>query len=178
MTENTSTTTEETTTCKVGACEGPVVTNLWDDEDRYCEAHQRVVDADEIYGDWLRAHDTRREQLASYLDKEDPGTLEEIFAQAMNQIKRECARWMAEHEEFQVGDRRITPEKAESAHRTLTRSDRLGEAIEVVYRADLPEGLCKADLAEGKRWAILAALYEAKDEADEELARFRGEQPA
>jgi hypothetical protein len=139
--------------------------------------HQRAVDADEIYGDWLRAHDAMRESLASFLDTENPGTLEEIVACAMERLERECARsmgnleaatWMAEHEPegFFHKDYSIAPEEAESVHRTLNRSDRLGEAIEVVYRAP--------GLAEGKRWTILTALYEAKDQAGRSWRALEG----
>ena len=170
-----STTTEERT-C---GCGRPVAPDPWENAPRFCAEHQKVFYADEIYGEWLRAHDTMRERLGDVLDSEDDGPLTEPARQMMEDIKRECARWaanveaaswMAEQEELLVGDRRITPEEAESAHRTLTRAGRLQDAIGVVYKA--PE------LDEGQRWATLAALYEAQDEVSEELARFRGEKPA
>jgi hypothetical protein len=98
----------------------------------------------------------------------------------MERIKRECARWRGkleiakemaeEREDFSVGGRRLSPEEAERGSRLLRRADRLEDAIEAVYKAP--------GLDEDERWAILAALYEAHDQASEELSRFRAGIPA
>ncbi|HET7271344.1 MAG TPA: hypothetical protein VFI90_09690 [Rubrobacter sp.] len=72
-----------------------------------------------------------------------------------------------EAEGFFVGGRRISLEKG----RLLNRSDRLGEAIVAHFEAT-------KGLREGEWWRMLAVLYEAKAQADEELSRLRGGPPA
>jgi hypothetical protein len=172
-----STATEETT-CRCGR---PAVHDPWEDEARYRAEHQRVVTADDIYGDWLRAHEEMRERFGEVLDSEDDGPLEETVRVTMEKIKRECAHWRGEleiaewlakprPEGFSIEETPITTEQAEVGHRILKRADRFEDAIDAIYKAP--------GLAEGERWAILAALYEAQDQASEELSRFRGDPPA
>jgi hypothetical protein len=177
MTE--TTTREEPTTCRCGR---PAVYDPFSGETRYCAEHKRVVFADEIYVEWLRAHETTREGLGEAIDSEDDAPLNEVLRGAMGRIKRECAHWrgeleiaewMAEHapEGFLVAGRRLSAEQAEVAARLLRRSDRLGEAVSAFYKAT-------SDLDEGERWAMLAALYEVKDQVEEDLERIRGGIPA
>jgi hypothetical protein len=175
-------TTEEARTCPCGR---PVSTALTqggrlDDEGRYCAEHKRAVAADDTYGEWLEAHETMRKGLGEAIDDPDDSPQNEMARNAMERIKRECARWageleiagwMAEEREgFFVGERRLSPEEAEEGGRLLKRADRLEDAIEAVYKAP---GLDESEL-----WAILAVLYEAHDQASEEISRFRGESPA
>jgi hypothetical protein len=80
---------------------------------------------------------------------------------------------LAEHREpegFFIRGRRLGLEEAEKAARLLRRSDRLGEAISIFYKAT-------EEVPEGARWAMLSALYEVKDQVDAELERFRGDIP-
>jgi hypothetical protein len=152
-------------------------------ETRYCEEHKRVVFADEVYGDWLEAHEAMREALGPVLDSEEDGLLHDTVYRAMSEIKRGCAHWRAEleiaewaavrdPERFFLAGRRISSEQAEVGARLLRRSDRLGEAISIFYKAT-------GELPEGDRWAMLSALYEVKDQVDAELERFRtGTPPA
>jgi hypothetical protein len=178
----------EITTIGEGAtcpCGRPVSTALveggrLDDEDRYCAEHKREVAADATYVEWLEAHEAMRKGLGEAIDDPDDTPLNEIARNTMGRIKRECARWrgkleiakeMAEEREgFFVAGRRLSPEEAERGSRLLRRADRLEDAIEAVYKAP--------GLDEDERWAILAALYEAHDQASEELSRFRAGIPA
>jgi len=169
-----STTIEETTTC---GCGRPAVHDPLRGETRYWAEHKRVVFADEIYGEWLRAREAMREALGPALDSEEDGALQETARRAMKEIKRQCAHWRSELEiagwiaereadGFFVRGRRLSPEEAEVGGRLLRRSDHLGEAISTLYKAT-------SGLNEGERWAMLSALYEVKDQVDEELEHFR-----
>jgi hypothetical protein len=147
----TETTTEDRATC---SCGRPAVYDPLEGETRYCEQHNRVVFADEVYGDCLQAHEAMREALGSAIDSEDDAPLNEIARRAVGELKRKCAHWrgeleiaewIAEHREpegFYVRGRRLGLEEAEKAARLLRRSDRLGEAISIFYEATegLPEG--------------------------------------
>jgi hypothetical protein len=174
-----NTTTEERTTC---SCGRPAVYDPFSGETRYCEQHKRVVFADEIYGHCLQAHEAMREAFGPVLDSEEDGPLYDTVGRAMSEIKRKCAHWrgelevaewLAEHREpegFFIRGRRLGLEEAEKAARLLRRSDRLGEAISIFYKAT-------EEVPEGARWAMLSALYEVKDQVDAELERFRGDIP-
>jgi hypothetical protein len=170
---NMSTTIEERTTC---SCGRPAVYDPLSGETRYCEEHKRVVFADEVYGDWLEAHEAMREALGPAIDDEDDSPLNEIARTAMDEIKRQCAHWRGEleiadwiakrgPEGFSVRGRRLSPEEAEVGGRHLRRSDHLHDAIDVVYKAP--------GIDESERWAMLSALYEVKEQVDGELERFR-----
>jgi hypothetical protein len=65
-----STTAEERTTC---SCVRAAVHDPLRGETRYCAENKRDVFADEIYGDWLAAHETMRETLGEVLDSEEDG---------------------------------------------------------------------------------------------------------
>ena len=116
-----STTTEETTTC---SCGRPAVYDPFSGETRYCAEHKRVVFADEVYGDWLMAHEAMRDALGVAIDNEDDAPLNEIARRAMEEIKHKCAYrrgeleiadWIAKRgpEEFSVKGRQISVEEAE-----------------------------------------------------------------
>jgi hypothetical protein len=172
--ENMSTTTrEERPTC---SCGRPAVHDPWEGEARYCAEHQRVIVASEIYGDWLDAHEAIREKFGEVLTSAYGSALQDVLDTAMEKIRRQCAHWrgeleiaelMAEHgPDGGFGEARsLSPEEAERVGRFLTRSDRLEEAIDALSEAP--------GINESKRWAMLAALYEVKDQADEEFKRAR-----
>ena len=172
-----SSTTEQAPTC---SCGRPAVYDPFSGETRYCAEHKRVVAPDEVYSDWLEAHEAMREALGPAIDDEDDAPLNEIARRAMDEIKHKCAHWRGEleiaewiaergPEGFSVRGRQISAEQAEEGGRLLRRSDRLSDAIDVVYGAP--------GVKENERWAILAALYELDKQTSEELSRFRGEYP-
>jgi hypothetical protein len=168
-----STTTREETTCRCGR---PAVHDPWEDEARYCAEHQRVVTADEIYGDWFEAHEAMREKFGEVLASGYGCALQDVVDTAMAHIRRQCAHWRGELEIAEwmaeqspdggfADTHCLSPEEAERVGRLLKRSDRLEEAIDALSEAP--------GIKESKRWAMLAALYEVRDQANEEFKRAK-----
>lgn len=146
-----------------------------------CAEHQRVIATDEVYDDWLRAYEEMRSRLGDVLSSNYDSALQSVAYTAMGKIRRQCAywrgeleiaEWMAESEARteELSLRGLSLEEAARGHRLLRRTDRLQEAIGALSEAP--------GIDESGRWAMLAALYEAKDQAEEELERFRSGQPA
>jgi hypothetical protein len=169
----TETTREERPTC---SCGRPAVHDPWEDEARYCAEHQRVVVADEIYGDWLEAHEAMREKFGEVLASGYGSALQDVVDTAMANIRRQCAHWrgeleiaewMAEHSPDGgfAETHCLSPEEAERVGRLLKRSDRLEEAIDALSEAP--------GIEESKRWAMLAALYEVRKQANEGFKRAK-----
>ena len=170
MTEATRTenTTEERSCRLCGRPAGRV--HYFDEDEGLCPEHNRVRRAGDEVDDWESAYTELTERIAPVLDPHHTSHLERVVEPAIEDAKAGLARAYGELElAKRVAEHRPGTPIEEEAHRLLIRADRLREAYEAI-------DLVPADtLGRGERWGILAALLEARERAEAELAEFKQE---
>lgn len=170
MTETTRTeNTTEGRSCRL--CGRPAARVPYFDEDEgLCPAHNRVRRAATEVDDWESAYTELTEHVAPVLDPHHTSYLERLVEPVLEEAKAGLARAYGELEVAKrVAEHRPSTPIEEEAHRLVIRSDRLREAYDAI-------DLVPAEaLRREERWGILAALLEAKAQAEAELAEFKRE---
>ena len=165
MTENT---TGERSCRLCGRPAGRV--HFFDEDEGLCPEHNRVRRAGDEVDDWESAYTELTERIAPVLDPDHTSHLERLVEPVIEEAKAGLARAYGELELAKtVAEYRPSTPIWEAAHRVLIRCDRLVAAYGAIDHVPADT------LGRGERWGILAALLEARERAEAELAEFKQE---